>query len=98
MEQEKIENAKIEEEVILEVHPYYKKVRFTKNVRMTDAGEEIIQSYCWTAYDEKGRCSFPIYGNVNKVTNFKTLVGAKRNFLRTYPKQNNGGLFFSSQS
>ncbi len=89
MEKEKIINAEVEEKIELTKHPYYIEVRFCENIKKNNVGEGTTKSYYWTAYDERRVSpSFPMYsGNPNKVASLKTLIGAKRNFLRTYPKQ-----------
>ena len=83
----KILNAKINEEIFLE-HYYIKKIRF--NFCPNSIDEYVREHpYSWVAYTTSSynnRVIFPMR-NSNYVNFFKTLEGAKRNFIRTYLKE-----------
>jgi hypothetical protein len=88
-----IQEAKIDEEIILE-HHYIYKVKFTlerlsQNEEKYSAGDY----YLWIAYsiNQKWNSIYPMltYGIGGYVKLFKTLSGAKRNFIKRYLKEEN---------
>jgi len=83
----KILEAKINEEIILD-HNYLEKVKFEY---MPNSSDEYVREhpYSWVAYTISSyshRTIFPMR-NSTYVTFFKTLIGAKRNFIRNYLKE-----------
>lgn len=82
----KVLNAKIDEEIILD-HDYIEKVRFDFRPNSMD---EFVREhpYSWVAYTTSSyshRTIFPMR-NSTYVSFFKTLAGAKRNFIKNYLK------------
>jgi len=82
---EKILKAKPEEEILIK-HDYIEKVRFFSN-----SSDEYVREhlYSWVAYTTSEyyhRTIFPMR-NSTYVAFFKTLEGAKRNFIRVYLKE-----------
>jgi hypothetical protein len=71
-------NAKEDEEVYLVNHPYLESVKFEKTFSLNE--------YTWTGKYKKeigtGQTwMFPMKSNTT-ITTFKTLIGAKKNFIR----------------
>jgi len=84
---DKVSNAKINEEIILD-HDYIEKVRFNY---MPNSIDEYIREhpYSWVAYTTSAyshRTIFPMKSG-QIVNFFKTLMGAKRNFIKGYLKE-----------
>ena len=65
-------------------HSYLRQVRFTQEPIRANDFENINGKYSWVAYTT-WRPVRPMK-NVNYVAFFKTLKGAKRNFIRNYLK------------
>jgi hypothetical protein len=84
---DKVLNAKIDEEIILN-HDYIEKVRFKD---FTNSCDNYVREhpYSWVAYTTSTyshRTIFPMR-NSTYVSFFKTLIGAKRNFIKNYLKE-----------
>lgn len=86
-----IDNAKINEEINLEKynHTSLERMRFTQESEISNGYNcETRGKYSWVAYNNGNysyRTVFPSSGNY--VTFFKTLAGAKRNFINRYIKE-----------
>jgi len=81
-----IENVKIDKEINLEKynHTSLVKVRFTQEGLISN-DEDTKGKYSWVAYNNSYysySTVFPIRGQY--VIFFKTLIGAKRNFIKSY--------------
>jgi len=75
-----IEKAKSEERIKLKGHSYLKEVRFIfEDVTIGDK----TYFYSWVAHTTNNRIVFPM-ASVHNVKFFKTLKGAKRNFIKNY--------------
>jgi hypothetical protein len=83
----KVLNAKINEEIILDYN-YIEKIKF--NYTPNSISVYIREHpYTWVAYTNTEyyhRTVFPMRNSVY-VSFFKTLAGAKRNFIKTYLKE-----------
>lgn len=84
---EKILNTRINEKIILD-NFYIAEVRFDY---MPNSSDEFVREhpYSWVAYTTSAyshRTIFPMKTG-QYVNFFKTLIGAKRNFIRTYLKE-----------
>ena len=82
----KILNAKLDEKIILSKHEYINNVTFTREPH-TSMDITVRGKYSWVAYGKSStwRSIFPMK-NTTYVKFFKTLLGAKRNFIRIYLK------------
>lgn len=88
---ERVLNAKIDEEIFLK-NNYIYKIKFTiERLERDEPKYNAGAYYFWTAYsnDEKWNSIFPMltYGMDGYVKLFKTLNGAKRNFIKRYLKE-----------
>ena len=81
---DKVLNSKVNEEMFLD-NSFIYKVKFEIETLLTEPKYKNGTYYSWTAYSQsqKWRCFFPMK-DTNYVKFFKTLNGAKRNFIRTY--------------
>ncbi len=87
----KIENIEIEEEIYLGdfKHYYLEDVKFTQEPIRANDCENLNGKYSWVAHcnrEYSHRIVFPMR-NTNYVAFFKTLKGAKRNFIKGYIKK-----------
>ena len=81
----KIIDAKPNEKIELPGHLYYKEVMFDEEFEMRgfDNDKRVLVGYCWSAYDKNEISSFPMRtSEIVKI--FKTLLGAKRNFIKKH--------------
>lgn len=79
-----IDNAKVDETIVLPQNRYWQTVRF--DYRDYRDGEGM--KYSWSASKKDFGYSYPFSSNPNLIGVFKTIMGAKRNFLKRYLKLN----------
>ncbi len=69
-------------------HKYIASIKFTQEPIRDNDWENLNGKYSWVAKSTYHRYIFPLR-NSNYVSFFKTLQGAKRNFIRTHIKDQN---------